>query len=90
MGSVAAAPRPQRTGSIVVVHGLSCSTASWDLPKSGVEPVSPAVAGGFFTPSQQGSPSKYFLRAYMLDTVLGSIDFSFGYGIYILKERNNQ
>ena len=48
--------------------------------------MSPAVAGGFFTTEQQGSPSKYFLRAHMLDAVLGSTDFSFDYGIYILKE----
>ena len=27
-----------------------------DLPDPGVEPVSPALAGGFFTPSHQGSP----------------------------------
>ena len=31
---------------------LSCST--WDLPKSGIEPVSPALAGGFLTTGPPG------------------------------------
>ena len=28
----------------------------WDLPRPGVEPVSPALAGGFLSPGHQGSP----------------------------------
>ena len=28
----------------------------WDLPRSGVEPVSPALAGGFFTTEPPGKP----------------------------------
>ena len=33
----------------------------WDLPGSGIEPMSPASAGGFFTPvSCQGSPALFF------------------------------
>ena len=43
--SVVAAPRFQSTGSIVVAHGLRCM---WDLPGPGIEPMSPALAGGFF------------------------------------------
>ena len=31
----------------VVVQGLSCPPTVWDLPGSGIEPVSPALAGGF-------------------------------------------
>ena len=31
------------TGSVVVVHGLSCSAGMWDLPGPGIEPVSPAL-----------------------------------------------
>ena len=47
----------QSTGSIVVVHGLSCSEAcGWDLPRSGMEPVSPALTGGFFTTESPGKP----------------------------------
>ena len=33
----------------------------WDLPRPGIEPVSPALAGGFLTTSHQGSPRvRYF------------------------------
>ena len=36
--------------SIVVAHGLSCSTARmWDIPISGIEPVCPKLAGIFLT-----------------------------------------
>ena len=89
-GSVVVAPRPQSTGSIVVVHGLTCSTAcgiflnqEWNLCLL-------LWQADSLLSQQQGSPSKYFLSAYMLDTLLGSIDFSFDYGIYNLKERDNQ
>ena len=56
-GPVVVAPRLQSTGSIVVagawpqlVHGM------WDLPGSGIEPMSPALAGGFFTSQSPGKP----------------------------------
>ena len=29
----------------------------WDLPGSGIEPVSPALAGGFFTTEPPGKPA---------------------------------
>ena len=57
----------QSTGSRV--HGLgSCSTwaqllcGMWDLPGSGIEPVSPALAGGFFTTKPPGKPLRAFQR----------------------------
>ena len=28
----------------------------WDLPAAGIKPVSPALAGGFFTPEPPGKP----------------------------------
>ena len=37
--------------SPVAVHGLSCL---WDLPRPGIEPVSPALAGGFLTTGPPG------------------------------------
>ena len=46
-------------GSVAVVHGLSCSMACgvfMDLPGSGIEPVPPARAVGFFTPEPPGKP----------------------------------
>ena len=33
----------------------------WDLPGPGLEPVSPALAGGFLTTAPPGKPSLYFL-----------------------------
>ena len=41
-------------GSVVAVHGLSCSNGMWDLPGPGIEPVSPALAGGFLTTAPPG------------------------------------
>ena len=47
------------TGSVVVACGLSCM---WDLPGSGLEPVSPALAGGFLTTAPPGkAPGCAFL-----------------------------
>ena len=49
--------------SIVVAHGLSnCGAQAWllhgvwDLPGPGIEPVSPALAGEFFTTEPQRKP----------------------------------
>ena len=39
-----------------MVHGLSLSMGMWNLPGSGIEPVSPALAGGFFTTELPGKP----------------------------------
>ena len=33
-------------GSVVVAHGLNCSV-EWDLPRLGIQPLSPALAGRF-------------------------------------------
>ena len=41
-------------GSVVVAHGLSCSTACGIFPGRGLEPVSPALAGGFLTTAPPG------------------------------------
>ena len=32
----------------------------WDLPRPGLEPVSPALAGGFLTTAPAGKPLSYF------------------------------
>ena len=56
------------TASLVVEHGLqthrlsSCGSRAqllrsmWDLPRPGLEPVSPALAGGFSTTVPPGKP----------------------------------
>ena len=57
MASLAASPRLYSTGSIVVAPKLSYSPAyMWDLPRSGIEPVFPALAGRFFTTEPPGNP----------------------------------
>ena len=38
MGSVVVAPRLQSTGSIVVMHGLSCPVANGIIPDQGLNP----------------------------------------------------
>ena len=38
VSSVVAAGGLQSTGSVVAVHGLSCSVIMWDLPRSGADP----------------------------------------------------
>ena len=55
------APCVQGTGSTVVAHRLGCST---DPPRSGIEPVSPALAGRFLSPEPPGKALKqYFLKS---------------------------
>ena len=52
--SAVAAPRLQDTGSVVVVRGLTFYT--WDISKPGIEPMSPVLAGEFFTNEPPGKP----------------------------------
>ena len=40
--------------------GLVASHSMWDLPTSGMEPVSPAFVGGFFTTEPPGKPHMPF------------------------------
>ena len=47
-------PRIQSTCSIVRVHRAQLLRGMWDRPESGIEPVSPALAGGFFTTETPG------------------------------------
>ena len=54
--SVVAAPELKSTDSVVVAHGLSCS-GLWGLPRPEMEPMSLALAGGFFTSEPPGKPS---------------------------------
>ena len=54
VGSVAVTPGLQGTGCVVVAHKFSCHM--WALPGSGIEPMSPAVAGSFFTTEPPGKP----------------------------------
>ena len=55
--SVVAAPRLWSSGSGVVAHGLR---DMWGLPRAGIEPASPALAGRFLTPGPPGTPRPFF------------------------------
>ena len=66
--SLAATRGLSRCGSQALEHRLSscgawssCSGACWDLPEPGIEPVSPALAGGFFTTEPSGKPILLFI-----------------------------
>lgn len=48
-GSVVAAPRLERTGSVIVAAGASLLQDVCDLPGPGSEPATPVPSGGFFT-----------------------------------------
>ena len=61
VGSVVAAPGLESTGSVVVGYKLSWLHGMWDLPSSGIEPVSPTLAGGFFTTEPPGAPFHFCL-----------------------------
>ena len=37
----------------------------WDLPRPGLEPVSPALAGGFSTTAPPGKPKVFFFKKYI-------------------------
>ena len=51
----------RHTSSVVVVHGLSCPTACGILiPCPGIEPLSPALEGGFFTTGLPGKSLDVF------------------------------
>ena len=69
MGSVVVVLRLQSIGSIVVAH-----LSMWDPPGPGIEPVSPALVGGFFTTEPPGNPCTFsyvtFLRKKKLDCVI--------------------
>lgn len=60
-GSVVAAPRLERTGSVVVGDGASLLQDVCDLPGPGSEPATPVPSGGFFTrhPPPPGKPSAH-------------------------------
>ena len=56
--SVVVAPTLSSTGSVVVAHRLLLH-GMWDPPGSGLEPMSPALTGGFFTTEPPGRPPSY-------------------------------
>ena len=64
--------------STVTVHGLSSCGAQaylsldmWNLPRSGIEPICPALTGRFLTPGPSEKSHKYF---YIFDPCIFGID----------------
>ena len=45
----------------------------WDLPRPGLELVSPALAGGFSTTAPPGKPSRFFLHEFLEFNKLASL-----------------
>ena len=52
----------RRAGSVIVAHGPSCSAACGNLPRPGLEPMSPALAGRFSTTAPPGKPPTHSSR----------------------------
>ena len=61
MGPRAQAQQLWRTGLVAL--------RVWDLPRPGLEPVSPALAGGFLTTGPPGKPLKYFFETLLVACV---------------------
>ena len=47
-------------GSVIVAHGPSLLCGTWDPPRPGLEPVSPALAGRLSTAAPPGKPGFLF------------------------------
>ena len=62
-GSVVLAPGLQSSGSVVVVHGF-LALRMWDLLGPGMDPVSPALTGGFFSTEPPGQPPFVYFCLY--------------------------
>ena len=67
MGFIVAVLKLSSCSSRALEHRLnSCGVRAllfhsmWDLPEPGTEPISPALAGGFFTTEPLGKPLKVF------------------------------
>ena len=74
--SAAAALGLQSTGSVVVAHGLNCPAARGISPDQGWKPMSPALAGGFFTLYTE-SPGKPWLDFFFSRKIHGCFTLFF-------------
>ena len=63
-GRVVVVPGLQSTGSVVMVHGLGV-LCMWDLPGPGKNPVSSALAGGFFATEPPAKPPFVYFCLYV-------------------------
>ena len=75
----------QHVGSVFVVLRLSCPQGMWNLPRPGMEPVSPALPGRFLTTGPPGSPI-----CIIFDATVNGISFSISFSYYSLLVYGNK
>ena len=66
--------------SVGVAYGLICPQGTRDLPRPGIESVSPASAGGFLTPGPPGkseTPQWCFYQCYFLQKACPTLKKTF-------------
>ena len=77
VGSVVVARGLQREHGLQVHRLSSCGTwtqllqGMWDLPRTGLEPVSPTLAGRFLTTAPPGKPTSIFLSVTSRSQIMG-------------------
>ena len=76
VGSVLAACRLQRVGSVVVVQGLSCT---WNPPEPRIEPMCPALASEFLTIEPPRKPCFLFQKGHSKLFYYSFFNHSFNY-----------
>ena len=64
----------RHAGSVIVAHRPSCLCGMWDLPRPGLEPVSPALAGRFSTTVPPGKPFSDFLKDRMCGVLMALVE----------------
>ena len=77
----------QSTGSVVVVHGLNCS-AVCGIHGPEIEPMSPILAGGFFTTEPPGQPLSYHFYFLWLITIAKLFARWFSYSLVAQLVKN--
>ena len=83
VGSVVSEYRPQGTNSVVVAPRLGCSMSCGNLLGAGIEPVSSALAGRFFTTEPPGKP---FIQFYSGLIIIVNIQDLLGFILWMSKE----
>ena len=66
VGSGAGTHRLQSKGSVVVVDELSCPGSMWNLPRPGIELMSLALTGRFFTTGIPGKSKPTILNLFII------------------------
>ena len=72
----------------IITCGLQAQLFSgmWEFPGSGIKPVCPTLAGGFFTSEPQGKPQSLFLYTYLGANELGEFRLLCRQGVDVLND----